>query len=51
MLLDTEPDLLWHQKVNRHIVHKAKTNIGGIFQQPQAYRGQHFAIHPEWPIA
>lgn len=52
MLVAKEPDdILWHHKVNRQVVQRAKDNTGGIFHQPAAYRGQHFAIHPEWPIA
>ena len=47
-----EPEvLLWHHKVDRHKVQKAKDNIGGVFHLPKMYAGQHFAIHPEWPIA
>lgn len=41
---------LWHHRVKPPQESKL-LNIGSVFNQPQKARGQHFALHPEWPIA
>lgn len=42
--------ILWNHKLNRGPVNNV-LHPGSVFNLPHKYRGQHFAIHPEWPTA
>ena len=47
---DLKPEI-WHNRVLPKPTGAGITHAGGMFNQPQKYRGQHFTHHPEWPTA
>ena len=42
---------LWHHKIKPPAAAPRLLNRGAVFGLPHKPRGQHFALHPEWPIA
>lgn len=48
----SEPhDILWNHRVKPPQKSRPLMGGGSVFSKPHEARGQHFALHPEWPIA
>lgn len=42
---------LWHHRIKKKTYGASLVHRGSVYHTPHKDRGQHFAIHPEWPIA
>ena len=48
---ETPEVVLWNHRIKPPQKSKPLMGGGSVFSKPHQPRGQHFALHPEWPTA